>query len=146
MCWEALGVIYPKPGFFVLFSLIFCLLSLAKEGQEIWPSGMLRFLFFIAPFLLFMGWGENGRFLWFFSLKSLCASFYWVCMHEHLCSTSTVYVCIYAQWMHMTQALGSGRLTPAASHPHKSTSDKGASAPLLKPSWADFPASLGNTF
>lgn len=154
MCWESslqwklylsssqvLGLIHPKPDFYVCFPLIFCLLPLAKDGERVK-------IFIIFSSLLFMEWRENGGFVcdFFFSLRSLRASFYWLCMHEHLCATSTIYVCIYAQWMHTTQGLDSQGLTSCFQLPPQEHSDKGASASSLTPSRVDFPASLRNTF
>lgn len=126
---------------------IFMFVSPSYSASFLWPrmGKESRFLLFFSS-LLFMGWRENGGFVWFFSLRSLHASFCWLCMHGHLCTTSTIYVCIYAQWMHTTQGLDSQGLTSCFQLPPQEHSDKGTSASSLAPSRVDFPAPLRNTF
>lgn len=94
---------YPKPDFLCLFSSHI----LPPSFGQGWGKSQ-DFYYFVFAFV----YGVKGEW-WicviFFSLRSPHASFYWLRMHEHLCATCTIYVCIYAQWMHTTQGPGQPR-------------------------------------
>jgi hypothetical protein len=110
--WQALGVIHPKTGF---FSLIFYLLWTRICGRK--RSDPMAYVWTFLVFSFLCLWGEGGEMADFydFSLKSICASLYWLWMHEYLCNTSTV--SLYIHTVHMTQARTSLGLHPTASSP-----------------------------
>lgn len=141
---EALGVLYPKLG----FSLIFYLPPLNENVVERDLAQWHTFGFFSFPFpFCLWGKGGNGRFIWLFTqIYDVPVYIDAVCMS--ICATQAQR-CLYIHTLHMSSGPGHPKgntLLPAALS--LTTLDRWASAPFLillgrfpSLSWQLFPTS-----
>lgn len=109
--WEALGVLYPKLGFSLIFYLPPLNENMVERDLAQWH--MLGFFNFPFPFCLW-GKGGNGRFIWLFTeIYYVPVYIDAVCMS--ICATQAQR-CLYIHTVHMSPGPGHPKgNTPAPS-------------------------------